>query len=153
MKILTINDEFVQLVGLKRKHNKLNLSVHFTMQYKLVLVCFQFLFVALTLAQYPINGTCPTFDQCRDHNIVLTKEKLSGIWYRYSGILYAFQADYKCTYTNFTQNVDATWNFDIYDRNAKTNELRFTHGLFNYSSNGAVEVAYTDCEFLIAKLL
>jgi len=113
------------------------------MSFKLVLAVLPLLVVS-TFGQYPINGTCPSFDQCRDNNISYTKESLKGIWYLYASIPYKFQIGFKCTYYNFTEHDEVFWNFDKYERNTKTNELRSTFGLFNTSSvGGEVDVLYT----------
>jgi len=51
---------------------------------------------------YPFNGTCPTFDECRDHNVNQTVDLIKGIWYDYEGTRLDFDSGYKCSYYNYT---------------------------------------------------
>jgi len=55
---------------------------------------------APSLAQYPINETCP--DIC-EPEVEITNEKLQGVWWLQSFIPHFFEMDTKCTYLNVTE--------------------------------------------------
>lgn len=64
-----------------------------------IIATFYFSFAS---AQLPINGTCPKFAECRGSDVVMTNEKLKGIWYLQYSIPYLFDLNKKCSYLNIT---------------------------------------------------
>lgn len=64
----------------------------------IVVVCFQSI-----SAQFPLtNGTCSNFNECRDPNVEITKEKIAGIWFIHSEIPFFSWESKKCSYYNYT---------------------------------------------------
>lgn len=69
---------------------------------KVMIIFFVHLSFAFAFAQSKIVRNCPNFLECRDPEITITYEKISGIWFRYSSIPYLFDLDMKCAYINVT---------------------------------------------------
>jgi len=67
----------------------------------------------LVASQYiPINGTCPSFDNCRDHSLNLTAKDFAGIWYLFADIPFFFDEGFKCKYYNASEVSDKIVHFD-----------------------------------------
>lgn len=70
--------------------------------------------LTLSLAQFPINGTCPDLTQCRT-TVDMRDEVIRGIWYQYATLPYTFQLNKKCTFFDFSPLGNHTFYFDKYE--------------------------------------
>jgi len=122
------------------------------MKFKLVLV-FKLSVLASTFAQYPINGTCPSFDQCRELSPDVSPQKSAGVWYLYASIPYVFQSGFKCTFDNLTLIEGANFYQIIRsERDVKTNEERITNGTLKFTADGLIHLDYTYCNLRCNKV-
>ncbi|KAG5674886.1 hypothetical protein PVAND_004831 [Polypedilum vanderplanki] len=94
------------------------------------------------LAQQPILGGCG--EPCRNRDVVMTNDKVLGVWYLHASIPRFYEEDMKCTYVNITELGDNHLYFTKQEYNNVTNENRETYGAIEYTNEGATSFFYTD---------
>jgi len=74
--------------------------------------------IQLVASQYipaAANGTCPSFDKCRDQKLNLTAKDLAGIWYLFADIPFFFDEGYKCRWYNMSLKPNNDVHFDQHE--------------------------------------
>jgi len=116
----------------------------------MLIAALQLLLAAFAAAQYPINGTCPSFDECRDQNVDVLPHEIEGVWFLYASIPFGFEVDFKCTFNNLTW-IPGTKDFSIVrtERDVKTNVPRRSIGMLNFTTEGFIHFDYSNCEWQV----